>query len=163
MVADESADKQAITKALVDLQRYVSAHMNTGLGGGVYLEKSYARDRAAALNQAANATNPNSAAYNQAALDCRSRFQGGANSFRSDYVQCVVERVAALGEGTDAVSSLLLPRADSYKYNFSSPLLSFDLAGLFVALSLLLTGITVLRLVAIITLHQLLKRRRPAM
>lgn len=42
--ADEQGNGDNIVERLYDLQRYVSAHMNTDLGQGVYLEKSYNRD-----------------------------------------------------------------------------------------------------------------------
>ncbi|MEO5499326.1 MAG: hypothetical protein ABIR46_02415, partial [Candidatus Saccharimonadales bacterium] len=94
IAADETGDKAAIQATVVDLQGYVSRHMNTNLGNGFYLAKSYDRDRDAALANVNQSTNPNSSVYQQASVECRQRFQGGRESFRNDYVQCVVDRVS---------------------------------------------------------------------
>lgn len=158
LAADEKGDKAAIRDSLIKLQRYVAAHMNTNLNGGLYLSKSYERDRAAALEAAQGASNPNSAVYQQASVECRSRFQGGVASFRNDYVQCVIEKVAALSSAADPTAGLTLPRADSYRYDFASPTWSFDLAGLTVALGVFIILVIITRLVTMAILHLLLKR-----
>jgi hypothetical protein len=111
--ADEKGDSVEIRNALAELQRYVGSHMNTGLDKGVYLQKSYDRAREAALATAGTAANPNSAIYQQASIECRSRFVGGVQSFRNDYVQCVIEKVASLTQGGDPLGSLN-HRAQSY-------------------------------------------------
>ncbi len=155
--ADEKGDKTAIQTTVVDLQRYVSRHMNTNLGNGFYLAKSYERDRDAALANANQETNANSSVYQQASVECRDRFQGGRDSFRNDYVQCVVDRVSALSPQTDAETTLNLPRADAYKINFSSPLWTPDLAGLSVAFCLLITLVIIGRLILVIVLRMMLR------
>lgn len=157
IVADEKGDKAAIKTALVELQAYVTSHMNTDLGNGVYLVKTYERDRAAALRAAENTDNPNAEAYQQASLDCRSRFQGGVESFRNDYVQCVIERVSAL-EGQDDPPSLRLPKADTYRYDFVSPLISLDAAGIAVLTCLFITSVILLRLITLAVIRLLLRR-----
>lgn len=158
IAADEKGDKTAIHTSVVDLQRYVSRHMNTNLGNGFYLAKTYERDRDAALASANQSTNPNSSVYQQASIECRDRFQGGRDSFRNDYVQCVVDRVSALSPQTNAETALNLPRADVYKINFSSPLWTADLAGLSVAFCLLITLVIVGRLVLIGVLRLMLQK-----
>lgn len=155
--ADERGDKAAIERSLVALQHYVSAHMNTNLQNGLYLENEYQRDRDAALEAASEAQNPNSSTYQQASVDCQSRFQGGTESFRNDYVQCVIERVAELNQGEDPVAGLQLPRADMYHYNFTSPLWSPDFAGIFVLIAILIIVIIIFRFIAMISLRILLK------
>jgi len=159
LAADEKGDKTEIKNSLVELQHFMSSHMNTELNGGIYLSHSYERDRAAVLEAASNSSNPNSAVYQQASVECQSRFQGGVASFRNDYVQCVIEKVASLSAAEDASANIKLPKVDNYRYDFSSPTLSFDLAGLFV----LLTGVTlliiVLRIISLITLNLIVKRR----
>lgn len=163
MEADKKGDKKQIENKLIDLQHYVSSHMNASLDKGIYLEESYKRDRAAAIEaatSATNASNPNSAVYQRASVECRERFQGGVASFRNDYVQCVVERVRSLGEGMAASTELKLPTVDSYRHNFSSPLFSFDLAGISTILCLILVVIIISRLVAILFLQSILKFRQ---
>lgn len=156
--ADEKGDREALRTSIIELQHYVSRHMNTSLGGGVPLTKSYERDRDAALAAANQSTNPNSSVYQQASIECRSRFQGGRESFRNDYVQCVIEQVSALSPQTDVEQSLNLPKADAYKVNFSSPVWTPDLAGLSVAFCVLVTVVIFGRLLLILILRMLLRR-----
>lgn len=154
--ADRSGDAERTRRALAELQRYVSSHMNTDMDKGVYLEESYRRDRAAALEAAAGASNPNSAVYQQASLECRSRFQGGTASFRNDYVQCVIERVGSLSAA--AAGSVKLPNPAAYRHVYASPVWSPDLAGLAVAATLLI-GLAIIARLVFFTLSRLLLRR----
>jgi len=159
LAADEKGDAAATKTALVELQRYMASHMNTTLNGGLYLSHSYERDRAAALDAATGTTNPNSAVYQQASIECRSRFQGGVASFRNDYVQCVIDKVSTLSQGEDPTAGLKLPRASSYRFDFASPSWSLDLAGLSVAIGALIIVVILARLVTLGVLHLLLRRR----
>lgn len=158
IAADEKGNPEALRSAIVELQRYVTGHMNTGLGGGFFLSKTYERDRDIALAAANHSANPNSAVYQQASVECRSRFQGGGESFRNDYVQCVIERVSAMSPQDDALETLHLPKADAYKVNFSSPFWSPDLAGLAVAFCVLVTLVILGRGLLALGLRMLLKR-----
>lgn len=158
ITADTSGNKVAIKASLVELQHYVSGHMNTSLGNGVYLEHAYEADRAAAVEAAANTSNPSSAVYQQASIECRSRFVGGVESFRNDYVRCVIDRVSSLQAASDA-PSVVLPRLDNYRYNFAPPLLSLDAAGAAVVICALLTGVIALRLLRALLLAAVLRRR----
>lgn len=158
IAADEKGNDQATRAAIVKLQDYVTHHMNTSLDNGFYLSKTYERDRDAALAAANQATNPNSAVYQQASIECRSRFQGGRESFRNDYVQCVIQRVSALSPQTDVEQTLNLPKADAYKVNFSPPFWAPDLAGLAVAFCALVTLVILGRLLLLLGLRLLLRR-----
>lgn len=157
--ADEKGDKAAIRESLTELQRYISSHMNTSLNGGVYLSHSYERDRAAALEAAGDASNPNSSVYQQASVECRSRFQGGTASFRNDYVQCVIEKVGSLSSAQDPTAGIVLPRVSNYRYDFAPPIWAPDFAGLVVALAVLIIVVILVRLVSLAILHLLLRRR----
>ena len=159
MEADRLADKEAVKQRMVELQRYVSAHMNTSLGKGFYLEHEYNRDKEAALNAATSTTNPNAAVYQQASIECRSRFQGGVASFRNDYVTCVAERVKALSPSSDPAVALKLPKAESYHYNFASPFWSPDLAGFSVLFCVIVTSVILLRGVVAAIIRLVLKHR----
>lgn len=157
--ADKAADEEQIKASIVELQSYVSSHMNTSLGDGFYLENSYNRARDSALNAATTDTNPNAAVYQQASLECRNRFQGGVESFQNDYVACVAERVRALSPSTDPESGLNLPKADNYRYNFASPVWSPDLAGFTVLFCAIITSVIALRIVSAVVLRFFLKQR----
>ena len=158
IAADEKGDREVLKSSVVELQRYVSRHMNTSLGSGFFLTKTYERDRDAALAAANQSTNPNSTVYQQASIECRSRFQGGRESFRNDYVQCVIERVSAMSPQTNVEQTLNLPKADAYKINFSSPIWTPDLAGLAVAFCVLVTLVILGRGLLVLALRLLLRR-----
>lgn len=156
--ADEAGNREELRQTVVDLQKYVSNHMNAGMGNGFYLSKTYEHDRDAALQTAGDSTNPNSKVYQQASIECRAKWQGGRESFRNDYVQCVVDRVNALSPASEATEGLNLPKAESYKVNYSSPWWSPDLAGFAVlfcgAVLLLIMG----RLLLLLVLRAVLRR-----
>jgi hypothetical protein len=158
IAADEKGDSDAIRASVVELQRYISRHMNTNLEGGFFLTKTYERDRDAALAAASQTTNPNSTVYQQASVECRSRFQGGRESFRNDYVQCVIEKVSSLTAQSDVEQDLKLPKADAYKISFSSPIWTPDLAGLAVAFCVLVSLVIIGRMALVLILRWLLRR-----
>jgi hypothetical protein len=156
--ADAKGDKEALRASIVELQNYISSHMNTSLVGGLYLSKTYERDRDAALAAAGSTTNPNSAVYQQASIECRQRWKGGVASFRNDYVQCVVEKVGSMAPQSDPTAGLRLPKADAYRINFASPLWTPDIAGLSVLVCVLLVLTILTRLFALVILRLLLRR-----
>jgi hypothetical protein len=144
--ADQAGDVDALKRSLTDLQQFVSHHMNTDMGNGLYLQYSYDKAYDAALSAAADSTNPNSAVYQQASVECRSRYQGYQASFRADYVQCVIDRVSSLAP--EAEKTAALPSADNYRFAYASPLWSPDFAGLFVALSAIVVVLIIIRSLA---------------
>lgn len=155
--ADKEVNQQKVKQSLVELQSFVSNHMNTSMDRGIYLENMYNRDREQAIQASLSASNPYSEVYQKASIECRSRFQGGAESFRNDYVTCVESEVAKLPQTQQ--TQVYLPRAASYHYNFASPLISFDIAGIFTAISLLLAFFIFMRLILLYTLRFLVKKR----
>lgn len=118
-----TADKNNgdVSKALTDLQRYVTAHMNTRLTGpnGVYppiqLKHTYDRLRA----EEAKASN--ASVYTDAQNSCEAQnpngFSGGS---RVDCIQRYVE--------SNGVVQKQIPQS-LYKFDFVSPVWSPDLAG----------------------------------
>lgn len=161
--ADASGNMQEVRKQLIALQEYVTSHMNTSLDKGIYLEKSYERDQAAAVEAASNDSgNPNATIQQQAAIECRARFHGGVASYRNDYVRCVAERMAALAPSSDP-THLKLPQAENYHYNFFSPFWSADPAGIVVLICVMLASVIIWRLVFAGVLHLLLRLRYRSM
>lgn len=159
--ADKIGDKTLISNRLVNLQQYVSYHMNTSLGKGVDLKESYTRDREAAIQKASQGTSSQSEVYQRASVECRARWQGNVASFRNDYVKCVEDAVAAVPSQQQL--ALELPRAAAYRYNFASPLISFDLAGISVILSLIILGLIIVRLLLFYILKLVLLLRQKAL
>lgn len=156
MQVDESNGD--VKSALTDLQKYVSAHMNTSLGNGIYLQNTYQRAYEAAVQAAATATNPQAALYTQVELECRPIYQR-THSFPA-YTQCAHDKLSQLAPGQDPLASLKTPDVELYHYNFVSPLLSFDAAGFFVLLALVVTVVIVVRAVAYGTLKLLLRAKK---
>lgn len=161
IAADKAGDKTEIQLRLRILQRYVLGHMNTSLDTvttkGLELVASYNRDYRAAVEAAAESRNPNSDVYQKASIECRARWQGNVQSFRNDYVACVEAAVSGLD--SQQQQKPVLPRAANYRYNFVSPLISFDLAGIFTLLSIFLAFIIMFRLLLLFTLKTLLRHR----
>jgi hypothetical protein len=157
IVADRTGDEVAIKESLAELQSHVSSHMNTSLGNGIVLTETYARASQAAVDAAANTTNPQSSIYQQAAVECRGRFQGGTDSFRNDYVACVIERVSQLQPANDPLSGVNVPEVEDYRYNFASPLWSPDAAGITILVIALIVGVILWRIVSRFVLSLMLR------
>lgn len=154
--ADKNLNDTVTKQKLTELQQYVSSHMNSSLGKGIILQNTYQRDYDKAINDAASTHNTNSDVYQQASIDCRARFHGGVASFRNDYVTCVANAVANLPQNQQNAD---LPKLENYHYNFASPLISLDFAGIFTIAFILLTLFILLRWVLLLTLKFIVKRR----
>lgn len=145
--ADEVGDAEIIKNRLYDLQRYVSSHMNTNLGQGVYLESSYKRDVQKAYSSAENDSN----VYRLADEYCKPRF----SSWSQSYVQCIASKLSEYPESGSAI----FPNTKAYIHDFVSPLWSPDFAGLTVLLCLFLLTVIIIRFIGYLLLKILLKRR----
>lgn len=156
IAADEKGDATEIARTVNELQRYVTSHMNTGLGDGFYMTQSYERAREAAMNAASDTSNPNSAVYSQASIECQSSTE---RTKHGGYVACVLAKVGTVEGQENPVSSLKLPPSSMYKVNFASPLWSFDLAGIFIALAVIIIVLIVIRLTGVIILKILIRHR----
>jgi hypothetical protein len=156
LAADKAGNPDTVQRALADLQSFVSGHMNTDMGKGVYLQASYNKAYDSALSSAADTNNPNSTVYQQAALTCRSRFVGGVQSFRDDYVQCVVDQVSQLAP--QATATAALPKADDYRFDYVSPLWSPDFAGLFTLLTAIVGLLIIVKAITWLILRLLVRR-----
>ncbi|HSE29188.1 MAG TPA: hypothetical protein VLA77_01210 [Candidatus Saccharimonadales bacterium] len=154
-MADESG--QGIEQSLLDLQKYVTNHMNTNLGEGLFLEHSYQRAYDAALKEAASSVNPNSATYIQAEDECRAQY--GNVSFQL-YLQCIQQRVSSLAPGTDPLQSVKVPPAELFRYNYVSPRISFDLAGIVVLITLFVGLLILLRVTTYAVLKIIVRRHK---
>lgn len=152
--ADPNGDTK---KALTNLQKYVTSHMNTNLENGVYLQQTYQRAYTAAVEAAANATNPQAAIYTQVELQCRPIYQS-THSFPA-YTQCAHDKLSQLAPGQDALSNLKTPDVMLYHYNFATPIISFDPAGIFVLLTGVIALIIILRIGTYLVLKLLLRAK----
>jgi hypothetical protein len=147
-----------VKTALINLQHFVTAHMNTNLGDGVALQNTYQRAYEAAVNAAANADNPQAPLYTQVELECRPVYQR-THSFPA-YTQCAHDKLGQLAPGTDPLATLKTPPADLYRFNYVSPIWSPDLAGFSVLLAIVIGVMLILRLVTYYVLRAILRARR---
>lgn len=150
--ADEIGNSEATINRLYDLQRYVSSHMNTDMGKGVYLEASYKRDRQLAYDAAAAQTNANGNIYKKAQEVCAPQF----DRFSYAYLQCTTGELAKYPEASALESSLKLPQADTYLHSFASPLWSPDFAGWSVVVCVVILIMIMVRLIAMLVLRIML-------
>lgn len=153
--ADEDAGD--VQKAVNDLQRYVTAHMNTQLGEGIFLEHTYQRAYDQMVQKAASVVNPNSQAYKDIEVICKQDYVR-SGSF-SVYLGCIESRLKALSPGSDPLAGVKAPPVELYKYNFATPVWSPDAAGFAVLAALLVALLIILRIIGYILLHALLKVR----
>ena len=153
-VADE--ENGDTKQALLNLQRYVTAHMNTSLGDGIVLQSSYKRAYDVAAQKAVSAGNPASKIYAQVELQCRPVF-ARTHSFPA-YTQCAREKLSSLAPGQDTLSSFHAPSTDLFRYNYLSPVWSPDLAGIAVLASIFTLLIILARVTSYLILRSILHR-----
>lgn len=155
--ADKAGDKEAIKNRLIELQHYVSGHMNANMGT-IYLEGQYKRDSEAANALAASDSNPNGNIFKKAQEVCAPRY-ANLGHYSLAYQQCVQAEINKYPAASQLTTSLKLPKADSYRHSFISPLWSFDFAGVSVVACLLIIIIIIGRLIGLGVLKLILKTR----
>lgn len=146
--ADEVGDDQVTKNRLYDLQRYVSSHMNTDMGKGVYLEASYKRDVQAAYTAASSGSNGN--IYQKAQEVCMPQFTHWSYA----YVQCSVNELSKYSAG----SELQLPAANLYLYSYASPAWSPDFAGWSVVVCVVILIMIFSRFLGVVILRIMLRQ-----
>jgi len=125
--ADKTGQMTEVKRAASILQNYVSSHMNTDTGL-ISLQTMYNNAVAEAV-KAAN-TDIDSSVYMQADQNCRNiAWQQGYSA----YVQCVANAI-----GGTTLNKPKLPDPSLFYLSFSAPLLSADLAGVTVVITILL-------------------------
>lgn len=153
--ADKEGNEEATINRLYDLQRYVSSHMNTDLGRGVYLENGFNRDLQTWQQGQYGDGNPNGNIYKKAQEVCAPQF----SNYSFAYLQCTTNELAKYPAAAGPASETSKPRQEAYIHSFSSPFWSPDFAGL----SLLVAGaillLIVIRLISLAILQLMLRRR----
>ena len=158
IAADEAGDEEVIIDRLYDLQQYVSSHMNTDLGRGVYLEASYNRDLQVWQETQFGDRNPNGNIYARAQEVCAPRF----SSFSAAYLQCTTSELAKYPAAQELGDGSGQPRQETYIYSYASPLWTPDFAGWSAVISLLIALLIVIRLISLAVLKLLLRRHYQA-
>ena len=149
--ADTAGDDTVTQNRLYDLQRYVSAHMNTDMGKGIFLTATYNRDKQELLKKASTGSNGN--IYVKAQQVCAPRY----TSWSPAYVQCTVNELAKYPAGASLNDSVNLP-SGPYQYNYESPLWSPDFAGWSVLVCVVILIMIIARFIGVVILRVLLRR-----
>lgn len=152
--ADEAGNSDAVISRLYDLQRYVSSHMNTDMGKGIYLQASYKRDVQKAYNVASADENPNGNIYKKAQEVCAPRF----TLWSPAYVQCTFGELSKYPAADDLAGAVKLPPADMYLHVFASPLWTPDFAGWSLVVCIVIALVIIARTASLGVLRLMLAR-----
>lgn len=153
--ADKQGKEEETIARLYDLQRYVSSHMNTDLGKGVYLEQGYTREFNAWQEKQYGDANPNGNIYKKAQEVCAPQF----SSYSYAYLQCTTNELEKYPAANELETGADKPRQEAYIHSFSSPLWSPDFAGWSVLACLFILLLILTRLVGLGVLQIMLRRR----
>jgi hypothetical protein len=153
IAADKAGIQDTTIQRLYDLQQYVSAHMNTDLGKGVYLEDSYNRDYQVWQTTVYGASNPNGNIYKKAQDVCAPRF----SHYSTAYLQCTTSELAKYPAAADPGTNTSAPRPVSYVHGYLSPVWSPDFAGWSLVVCVVITLMIIVRLVSLGVLKLMLR------
>jgi hypothetical protein len=152
--ADEKGDDEVTVNRLHDLQQYVSSHMNTDMGKGVFLTGARKRDAEEAYAYVSNDSNPNGNIYKKAQEVCAPQF----TSYSYAYLQCTMNELAKYPGSSNLISQIQLPPAEAYLRVYVSPLWSPDFAGWSVVICVVILIMILARVTSVIILKIILRR-----
>ena len=154
ITADKEGNNDAIINRLYDLQQFVSAHMNTDLGRGVYLEHSYNRDLQDWQQNQYGDANPNGNIYKRAQEICAPQF----SNYSYAYLQCTTNELAKFPAAADPATDTSKPRQEAYIHAFTAPIWSPDFAGWSVLVFGVVLLLIIIRFVSLVSLQLMLRR-----
>jgi hypothetical protein len=154
IAADKEGNNDAIINRLYDLQQFVSAHMNTDLGRGVYLEHSYNRDLQDWQQNQYGDANPNGNIYKKAQEICAPQF----SNYSYAYLQCTTNELAKFPAAADPATDTSKPRQEAYIHAFTAPIWSPDFAGWSVLVFGVVLLLIIIRFVSLVSLQLMLRR-----
>lgn len=152
--ADKTGDEQTLIQRLYDLQQFVSAHMNTDLGRGVYLENSYNKDLQNWQTNSYGDSNPNGNIYKKAQEVCAPQFK----YYSYAYLQCTTNELSKYPAAKDPATDTSKPRQEAYIHSYTSPVWSPDFAGWSVVACGVVLLLILIRLISLGVLQIMLKR-----
>ena len=127
--------------------------MNTDMGKGFYLLEARKRDAQLIYEKAAADSNSNGNIYKKAQDVCAPKF----SYYSSAYIQCTTDELAKYPEGTDLISTINLPPANTYLHVYASPLWSPDFAGWSLVVCVVILIMILLRFIGVVILRILLR------
>ena len=155
LTADQKGDETTTIRRLSDLQQYVSAHMNTDMGKGVFLQSSYDRAVKVAVDTAGSDSNPNGNVYQKAQEVCAPQY----TRYSTAYLQCTIRELEKYPAASNLISQANLPNPNAYLHGFVSPPWTPDFAGWSLLVCVVLVLMIVIRLVSLIILRIVLRYR----
>jgi len=154
LTADKVGDDDVTTQRLSELQQYVSAHMNTDLGKGVFLQDSYNRAVKAASDAADSGEDPYGNIYKKAQDVCAPQFTHYSNA----YLECTITQLQKYPASGNLISSINVD-SSLYLHDYVSPLWSPDFAGLSVLVCFVIALLILVRLLGLFILRIILRIR----
>jgi hypothetical protein len=149
--ADNVGDDTVILNRLYDLQRYVSAHMNTDMDKGVFLMATYNRDKQKLIADATSG--PSGNIYKQAQEVCAPQYANWSPA----YVQCTVNELEKYPAGDDLNKSVYLSPSP-YLHVYYSPFWSPDFAGWSLIICVVILIMIMARFIGVVILKILLRQ-----
>lgn len=152
--ADKSGDVVVTKTRLLDLQQYVSQHMNTSTGK-FSLQGQYERDSRAAMDAAAEDGGAHGNIYKKAQEVCAPQFSG----YSLAYQQCTLSELEKYAPGESLQSQVTLPSPELYSHSFAAPRWSPDFAGFSVLICVVIGLVIIGRMLSLAALKIMLKMR----
>ncbi len=153
--ADKSGDERILVNRLYDLQRYVTSHMNTDLGGGVGLEESYTRVYQKWLEEESNRGSALGNVYKKAQEVCEPQF----SYYTVAYLQCTTNELEKYPSSQAAMEEGTSPNPKVFVHTFASPTWSPDFAGWSLVVCAFILALIFVRLVSLAILKLMLNRQ----
>ena len=159
--ADEAGDAAQLQRRLYDLQRFVSAHMNTD-PGRIALERSYQRDndRLKEEYMARQSDSPYGNVYKHAADVCDPI--GQAQGWRWPdvrYTNCIDQELSKYPDASQSQGQFKPLPPEAYYHTFVSPLWSPDFAGWAVVACVVIVVVIIGRLITLGVLKLMLRSK----
>ena len=152
-MADKAGDNKVTQNRLYDLQRYVSAHMNTDMDKGAFLSEAYKRDQQLLFSKAT--IGPNGNIYKKAQDVCAPQY----TSWSTAYVQCTISELDKYPSGETLNKSVNLSPS-SYLHVYASPIWSPDFAGWSVVICVVILIMIFSRFIGVVILKILLRQHK---
>ncbi|MDO4741801.1 MAG: hypothetical protein Q4A79_00270 [Candidatus Saccharibacteria bacterium] len=170
--ADTEEDDERLATALVELKEFVFSNIVINIveengvqritfgTGPFYLEHQYLRDATLALEkaeqEAASDRNPNGNIYGKAGEVCRPlAIQNGWAWNNVNFINCMMTEIQKYpaSDNFEGNNMAILPSTELYRRNYASPVWAPTVTGFFLALTLVIIVVILIRMVVWIVLR----------
>ena len=161
--ADKEGNEEEVIKKLQELSNFTNSHIiiniveNNGKytlifgTGPFYLEESYRRAAAEAIEKAENEiiddSNPNGNVYSKAGSICKERAIKNGWSYGQAYRDCMLSEINKYPSAENLVSTYLaqVPSTEIYRIEYLSPIWTFSFSGITLVICILLSVVIFIR------------------